>query len=424
MGSDTYTYDANGNQATRNVGGSSYTLSYDAENRLVSVSGAATATFIYDGDGNRVVGTVRTTTTYIGNYLEYSNSGIVKYYYAGSIRVAMRDSSGALKFLLGDHLGSTSITTDSNGVKGPEIRYYPWGGQRWSSGTTPTTFRYTGQRLESSIGLYFYNARWYDPAAGRFIQADTIVPGGMQGLDRYAYVSNNPLKYTDPSGHGKESTDCGPDSMYCEPNRNGCNNMRCTIWHDYGVNLIDTGSGSRGNGTGPKAWDLKSTMQVFYALKFANNAVNGRLKSLIGGSEFTLNNYTTDKYHGNTGTRYIDFQTGGSFPPPYINIFHEVGHLIDVNSAGGDYYGDALTGYNTTWITPEGKIDKTVLINQRVTDPHWPLGEDPLQGTNHTGQGPNEQWADTFANYVAGNINVLTTAGNDMYNFTSDFFVP
>jgi RHS repeat-associated protein len=115
-----------------------------------------------------------------------------------------------------ERIGSTSITTDSNGVKGPEIRYYPWGGQRWSSGTTPTTFRYTGQRLESSIGLYFYNARWYDPAAGRFIQADTIVPGGVQGLDRYAYVNNNPLRYTDPSGHDKKSNECGPDGIYCD----------------------------------------------------------------------------------------------------------------------------------------------------------------------------------------------------------------
>ena len=56
MGSDSYSYDANGNQVTRNVSGSSYTLSYDAENRLVSVTGAATATFVYDGDGNRVKG--------------------------------------------------------------------------------------------------------------------------------------------------------------------------------------------------------------------------------------------------------------------------------------------------------------------------------------------------------------------------------
>jgi hypothetical protein len=41
----------------------------------------------------------------------------------------------------------------------------------------------------------------YDPALGRFAQADTIVPGGVQGLDRYAYVNNDPVRYTDPSGH-------------------------------------------------------------------------------------------------------------------------------------------------------------------------------------------------------------------------------
>jgi RHS repeat-associated protein len=201
MGSDTYTYDANGNQATRNVGDSSYTLSYDAENRLVSVSGAATATFVYDRDGNRVVGTVGTTTTYIGNYLEYTTSGIVKYYYAGNTRVAMRDSSGALKFLLGDHLGSTAITTNSSGVKSAELRYYPWGTTRYTSGSNPTTYQFTGQRIEGNIGLYFYGARWYDPAAGRFIQPDSIVPGGVQGLDRYAYSSGNPVKYIDPTGH-------------------------------------------------------------------------------------------------------------------------------------------------------------------------------------------------------------------------------
>ncbi len=47
----------------------------------------------------------------------------------------------------------------------------------------------------------FYNARWYDSSLGRFAQADTIVPAGVQGYDRYAYVNNNPVRYTDPSGH-------------------------------------------------------------------------------------------------------------------------------------------------------------------------------------------------------------------------------
>ncbi len=83
------------------------------------------------------------------------------------------------------------------------MRYKPWGEDRFTSGTTPTTMRYTGQRQESSLGLYFYNARWYDPALGRFISADTIVPepGNPQSLNRYSYVLNSPLRYTDPSGH-------------------------------------------------------------------------------------------------------------------------------------------------------------------------------------------------------------------------------
>lgn len=51
--------------------------------------------------------------------------------------------------------------------------------------------------------MYDYGARWYDPALGRFIQPDTIVPNphNAQAFDRYAYVFNNPLRYADPSGH-------------------------------------------------------------------------------------------------------------------------------------------------------------------------------------------------------------------------------
>jgi RHS repeat-associated protein len=53
------------------------------------------------------------------------------------------------------------------------------------------------------FGLMFFNARWLDPAIGRFAQADSIVPEsqGVQAWDRYAFVNNNPLRYTDPSGH-------------------------------------------------------------------------------------------------------------------------------------------------------------------------------------------------------------------------------
>ena len=96
------------------------------------------------------------------------------------------------------------MTANSGGGYFSEVRYKAWGETRFTSGNTPTTYRFTGQREEQSLGLYFYNARWYDPALGRFIQADTIVPrpGNSQAWDRYSYVSNNPLKYIDPSGHG------------------------------------------------------------------------------------------------------------------------------------------------------------------------------------------------------------------------------
>ncbi len=75
---------------------------------------------------------------------------------------------------------------------------------RWRTHTPlPTDRQYTGQRWDADLGLYDYRARTYDPALGRFIQPDTVVPepGDPQSLNRYAYVLNNPLRYNDPSGH-------------------------------------------------------------------------------------------------------------------------------------------------------------------------------------------------------------------------------
>ncbi len=210
-GSNTYCYDKNGNQVKRTIGGSAYTLSYDAENRLTGVSGAATATFVYDGDGVRVKATAGgVTTAYVGNYFEWtgSTSTMVKYYYAGTTRIAMRTGSGTgttgLNWLLGDHLGSTSVTADASGNKVAELRYKAWGETRYTSGTTPTKRQYTGQLIEmTTIGLYFYGARFYDPALSRFTSADSIIPGAgeVQAWDRYAYTINNPIRYNDPTGH-------------------------------------------------------------------------------------------------------------------------------------------------------------------------------------------------------------------------------
>ena len=110
---------------------------------------------------------------------------------------------GVVYYLLGDHLGSTSLVLNADGTVHSQARYYPYGGTRWTAGTLPTDYRFTGQRRESGLGLYQMGARWYDPALGRWISPDTIVPDPLnpQSLNRYAYVYNRPLVYIDRDGH-------------------------------------------------------------------------------------------------------------------------------------------------------------------------------------------------------------------------------
>jgi RHS repeat-associated protein len=108
-----------------------------------------------------------------------------------------------LNFIIGDHLDSSSLTTDADGNELASMLYTAWGETRLATGSMNTDYQYTGQRTVAEIGLHFYNARWYDPSLGRFAQADMIVPStqGVQGFDRYAYVNNSPVMYTDPTGH-------------------------------------------------------------------------------------------------------------------------------------------------------------------------------------------------------------------------------
>ncbi len=130
-----------------------------------------------------------------------------KYYYAGNTRIAMRyyeDGVPTQYWLLSDQVNSQSVTLNEEGTLHSEVRYTPFGETRYTSQTdTPTDYLYTGQRLEEELGLYFYNARFYDASLIHFNQPDTIIPGMENPISwhRYAYVNFNPLKYIDPSGH-------------------------------------------------------------------------------------------------------------------------------------------------------------------------------------------------------------------------------
>ncbi len=209
-GGGTFTYDANGNMLSKTYP-SLTNYSYNGENQLIGVSGAASASFLYDGDGQRFAATINgTTTMYIGEYFEWqpATSQVTKYYFAGGQRIAMRvlpqGQNAAPLWLFGDHLGSASVVANNDGSQHSRQGYMAWGEARFSVGSLPTKNQYTGQiSHEADLGLYFYKARYYNPALSRWMQPDTLVPDPANPLDwdRYQYVSSNPLRWIDPSGN-------------------------------------------------------------------------------------------------------------------------------------------------------------------------------------------------------------------------------
>ena len=171
----------------------------------------------YNGEGERTVKEIWDTTwgnnVYKGRvdyfnkiFRQYTfsddNINTTSYIFAGNLRIAevKKNSNTTIRYLHKDHLGSTTVTTNENGTDSKETRYLPYGD---NDGSLSTNYQFTDQELDDEVGLYNYKARMYDPAIGRFTTADSIVPDlySSQGLNRYSYCVNNPLRYTDPTGH-------------------------------------------------------------------------------------------------------------------------------------------------------------------------------------------------------------------------------
>ena len=211
-----FTYDGNGNMLT----GPDFTdlgavaqrtaISYNADNMPASIthSTGGTVTFTYDGEGKRakkVHGAA--STLYIGDHYEVIDGVATKFIFAGNLRIAKISTEGTFYFHK-DHLGSSTVMTDSNGINWEErTDYMPFGAMRVHEGADVSAYKFTDQELDAETGLYNYGARLYDPVIGRFISADIIIPDlyNPQSLNRYSYCLNNPLIYVDLNGH--ESSD-------------------------------------------------------------------------------------------------------------------------------------------------------------------------------------------------------------------------
>ncbi|MEX2208794.1 MAG: RHS repeat-associated core domain-containing protein [Myxococcota bacterium] len=154
-------------------------------------------------------------------------------------------------FWYGDHLGSTTVRTRSDGVLLERVVYRPYGEAIAVAGgaASPPEFGYTGQRFEQGLGIYDYGARWYDPVLGRFLQPDSIVPSptNPQSLNRYAYVLNNPISRIDPSGNFSLDAVWGGvtsvASSVFSPIGNFASGFGSSLGHSFGGGSQPSGSG-------------------------------------------------------------------------------------------------------------------------------------------------------------------------------------
>ncbi len=117
-------------------------------------------------------------------------------------------STAPSSYLASDGLGSAEVALNSSGSETASILYGPYGQARYTNGSMPGSYGFTGQHDDTALtGLDYYGARYYDPTLGQFASADTV----LDGLNRYGYVGGNPETFTDPSGHVAQCEDeeCG-----------------------------------------------------------------------------------------------------------------------------------------------------------------------------------------------------------------------
>ena len=222
-GGVSYKYDANGNQTSSNDGRK---ISYTIFDKPASITRGANRTDFSYGVGNSRYqrndykdSVLQKRTLYLNSVerITENDRTFFKRYLGGVAISTYYPSTGEkqLAYLLKDHIGSIHTVLDKTGGITTRMHFSAFGQRQDSDWQTPltsllqaqlnnlTTQGFTGHEQVDSMGIVHMNGRIYDPKIGRFLQADPIVqaPKNSQSLNRYSYVLNNPLSYTDPSGY-------------------------------------------------------------------------------------------------------------------------------------------------------------------------------------------------------------------------------
>ncbi|MBQ0989362.1 hypothetical protein KBX08_04560 [Micromonospora sp. H61] len=220
-GTKNYRYDENGsttcrptNTATTNTcppGAGSQNLTWDAEGQLTGLTeGTKNHTYLYGGDGNRLVARDPTgATLYLpGTEIRYTTAtqqkAATRYYtYAGQT-CAMRQTSTGVTWLVSDHQGTQQTAINAANQTITKRRQTPYGAPR---GTNPAWLNdkgFVGGNIDGEsdpTGLTHIGARSYDPSTGQFVSVDPLIdftnPQQMQG---YSYSSYSPITFSDPTG--------------------------------------------------------------------------------------------------------------------------------------------------------------------------------------------------------------------------------
>lgn len=207
----TYVFDADGNLTGKieKAGGATTTYVYNARNQLVraELPGGGVAEYQYDVVGRRIGKTVDGQVTYFiydgeNILLETDAAGVVtaRYDYGPGRDRPLVQSRGAQSFFYhADHRGSVRRITDGSGFVVNAYSYDAYGNIESAVEGIPNDFTFTGRERDSETGLYFYRARYYDPATGRFLTKDPLGFASGDG-NLFRYAGNNPINRVDPSG--------------------------------------------------------------------------------------------------------------------------------------------------------------------------------------------------------------------------------